>query len=76
MKRHKWNTFDKILLVLLITILAFVITVLIFNAKGMFVQDSLIQLFLGLCATELATMGGIKMFKTKHEDKRDGDYND
>lgn len=58
---------DKILKILLVTILAFVITVLVYNALGLVVQDTLINMFLGACIAELAAMGGIKAFKIKHE---------
>lgn len=67
----KMNTMDKMLLTLLITVLAFVITVLVYNYQGKFVQETLIQLFLGGIITEIATMGGIKIFKVRGETKKD-----
>ena len=60
------NTMDKIITILLLTVFAFVISVLYFNWNDKQVQDSLIQLFLGMIAAELTTMGGIKMLKINH----------
>lgn len=59
---------DIILTVLLLTVLVFAVTVIVFNALGLQVQDSLIHTFLGMCATELVAMGGIKIFNVKYED--------
>ena len=61
------KTQDKILLILLVTILAFVVTVIVFNFNGLQVQDSLINMFLGICGGELVTMGGIQIFKKRRE---------
>jgi|GEM_PF-3704120 len=61
------NTMDKILAVLLITVLVFAGTVIWFNFHEKQVQDSLINMFLGICAAELAAMGGIKAFKLRYQ---------
>lgn len=60
---------NKMLLILLFTIIAFVVTVLVYNALGLQVQDSLINMFLGAATAELVAMGGIKAFKLKYEAK-------
>ena len=55
---------NKIIVALLVTVLAFVVTVLVFNFRGVIVQDALINMFFMLITAELATMGGIKVTKT------------
>ena len=67
--REPMPTMTKILLVLLVTILAFVGTVLWYNFTGRLVQDSLIQWFGATCTGELVTMGGIQIFKIREEKK-------
>ena len=53
---------NKILVILLFTILAFVGITIFFNWNDKQIQSELINMFLGLCATELVAMGGIKIF--------------
>ena len=60
------NTMDKMLAVLLITVLAFTGTVIWANLNDRMIQDSLINMFLGMCAAELVAMGGIKAFKLRY----------
>jgi Na+/H+ antiporter NhaC len=63
----------KMLLILLITVLAFAGTVIWFNYNDRQIQDSLINMFLGMCAAELVAMGGIKAFKVKYQIRKDGE---
>ena len=63
--KDRTPTLTKALIVLLVTILIFVVTVFVFEWYGKPVSDTLIATFLGMCATELATMGGIQIFKIK-----------
>ena len=62
-----------ILVILLITVLLFAGTVVWFNFHDKQVQDSLINMFLGMCATELVAMGGIKAFKLRYQRKNKDD---
>lgn len=53
---------NRVLTILLITILCFVSITMFFNFNDKQVQPELINGFLALCGTELVAMGGIKIF--------------
>lgn len=57
----------KIVWSLIVTLVAFTVTVLFFNYNGKQVQPELITGFIAAITGELATMGGIKVFKVRHE---------
>ena len=61
---------NKMLLILVITILLFVIAVFTYNFLDKQVQPELINMFLAACIAELTTMGGIKAFKIKHKEDK------
>lgn len=65
MKRIVWS--------LIITLVAFTVTVLFFNYNGKEVQPELITGFIVAVTGELATMGGIKVFKVRHEPRAEND---
>ena len=56
-------TMNKVIFALLLTALVFVVTVLVFNFRGVEVQDTLINMFFMMITAELATMGGIQITK-------------
>lgn len=67
---------EKIVWCMIFTFVIFAVIVVICNVNTIQVQDSLINMFMGTIATELATMGGIQIFKVKHpKNIKDGEQN-
>lgn len=66
-------TMNKIIVAMFFTVLAFIVTVLVYNYHSLQVQDSLINGFYVLMGAELTAMGGIKITKTvkNHKTKVD-----
>lgn len=60
---------DIALLMTFFTLLIFVGVVIICNINGIEIQDSLINMFLGIIGAEITACGGIKIFKVKHNRK-------
>lgn len=63
---------DVALLLTFATLLAFVTVVIVCNVKGILIQDSLINMFLGIVGAEIATCGGITIFKNRRKTKKKG----
>jgi len=55
---------NKIVIVIYLTVLAFILAVFVYDWTGRLVQDSLINMFFVLITGELATLGEIKITKT------------
>lgn len=62
-------TMNKIIAVIIGTVLVFSAITLYFNYHGKQVQDTLITAFFTLFGAELATMGGIQITKTRAKSK-------
>lgn len=60
------------LLITFFTLLAFVTVVVLCNIRNIQIQDSLINMFLGIIGTEIATCGGITIFKNRRKAKKKG----
>ena len=60
-KTKKFFTMNKVIVVILLTVFLFAAVVIFCNINGVYVQDSLVQMFLSIMAAELVTMGGIKI---------------
>lgn len=61
------------LLMTFFTLIVFVIFVAMCNVNGIQIQDSLINMFLGIIGAEITTCGGIQIFKVKHKGKKGGE---
>lgn len=66
---------DVALFITFFTLIAFVVFVAICNVNKIEVQDSLINMFLGIVGAEIASCGGIQIFKIKHKNKQEESEN-
>lgn len=71
----KLKPLDVALLLVFMTLLGFVVTVIVCNVKGIQIQDSLVTGFLAIIGAEIATCGGITIFKNRRKTicKKDDD---